>query len=100
MAKGKGSFFPRNKSKESTKPQEPASEKKEYISFGAAWLYERDNDMPFFSVRIGKDDLERMVEHAKETEDGGLNCMMFPNNNQREGHKDPDYYLVPPLENR
>ena len=107
MAKKAKAFFPR--SNKETKPEDTKEEKKEYITWGAAWMYfhegtnnEDEGELPYFSIRIDKEGLDRMVEYAKTTEDGNINCMMFSNRNPREGdeYNDPHYYLVPPRDTR
>ncbi len=95
MSKKKRSFF-RISAKEEVKHVK--DDKKEFITWGAAWLYARDGyDMPYFSVSMTKEDLQKVIDYAETTEDGNVNYMMFANDNRREGHRDPDYYLVPPL---
>ncbi len=90
--------FPR-KEKEVT-PEPP--KQSEYITWAAVWMYpgKTENDLPYFSVRIDKAELELMVEYAETQEDGTVNAMMFHNRNQREDGNDPDYYIVPPRDNR
>ena len=92
--------FPRVKPKETAPKEEPTQS--EYITWAAVWMYpgKQEHDLPYFSVRIDKAGLEAMVEYAETQEDGVVNAMMFHNRNQRENGNDPDYYIVPPRDNR
>ena len=84
------------KKKESSKPTE---EKREFITWGAAWMGEiKGGDLPYLSVTISDKDLQLVLDYAEEH--GQINFMMFPNRNQREGANDPDYYLFPPRDEK
>lgn len=73
----------------------------EYVSLGAAWLFRvKGSDMPMLSVRMNKEDIERLIKIAESNDDNSAGFAMFPNRNQREDKNDPDYNLVPHKDDR